>query len=551
MSNWAVNTSHRQWRYRHWFVGKLIPESALHVGSGAGNERTDSLCLRDGEERLFIPGSSLRGVLRSFLEKTFRSHKDAVASLFGPAPQDPVMRTSEGWASRVVFHDLYPEVLPPTRVRDGVGIRRDRLAHRHRLKYDFETIPPGTPFRFSLYFNTSDGTLARDKGLILAALEELRNVRLPIGGITSRGVGGCRLEVEGVYCLDLSDPDCLIALLKADHPEELPAAYRQDYDSYCSPENVVPLLPATNWLQIELELNIEEPVVVNTQYPDEDFDVTFIRTDRYHNSDWTHTVFLPGSSVKGALRSRAEMILRTLVPSPNRPVACDPTDPDESCSAYLKQREEEKQRRGQRLKLADVERGQCQICSLFGSAYYAGRVSLQDAFPVGNVTLKPFDWVAINRFTGGAVEGKKFNGQLATAGTFRAVLFGRDLLEERGNPDGGLGHLALMAHLLKDLHCTDIPIGYGKFKGFGKLRAHIREIAIGCGIDHPVYQLFKGMGFTPRPGPYWQVFSITPEHLYEGTGLRLSGPVRRLVKRLDRDFTEWVWRLSNQQELAP
>lgn len=546
-NNQRADADHRQWHHRHWFVGTLIPHSALHVGSGAGDIRTDSLCLRDGNGQLLVPGTSLRGVMRSFLENTFPSQKGAITDLFGPELQKQDMRAGEGWASRVVFHDLYPEVTPPTRVRDGVGIRRDRLTHRHRLKYDFETLPPGTPFRFSLYFNASDATLARDKNLLLAALEELRHERLPLGGTTSRGTGWCRLNMTGVYCLNFSDPDCLIAFLKKDSPEELSDQYRLDYSSYLTSRDVTPPTPETNWLQIELDLHIAEPIVVNSRYRDEDYDVTFVRMERYHIAQWTPTVFLPGGSIKGALRNRAEMILRTLVPSPHRLVACDPTDPEESCTAYLKQVEKQK---GQSLEPYEVYTNQCQICSLFGSAYYAGRVSLQDTFPVGDVVLKPFDWVAIDRFTGGAVEAKKFDGQLATAGTFRAVLFARNLLEEDADSIRGLERLALLAHLLKDLHCEDIPIGHGKFKGFGKLRARVVNVTVGCGEDRPLCRFLAGLGFPSQQQFGWHVFSLTPEHLYAGTALRLSAPAQRLVEQLDQAFTAWITRLTSQTQEA-
>jgi CRISPR/Cas system CSM-associated protein Csm3 (group 7 of RAMP superfamily) len=540
--------NHRQWRHRHWFAGRFIPESALHVGSGTGDVRTDSLCIRDGGGQLFIPGTSLRGVVRSFLETSLRGQKEALDHLFGPEPQDPVMGTEQGWASRVVFHDLYPEVAPPTRIRDGVGIRRDRLAHRHRVKYDFETIPPGTPFRFSMYFNAPDETLERDKSLILAALEELRHARLPLGGIASRGAGWCRLQVDAVYCLDITDPDCLIAFLRAYTPDKLPAVFRLDYPTYCSRQGGVPPSAKANWLRVELDLHIEEPVVVNTQFRDKDYDVTFVRTDRRQGPSWNKTIFLPGSSIKGALRSRAEMILRTLAPLAGWRVACDPTDPELSCNTRLRRAEEQRQA----LTPEDVQMTQCPVCSLFGSAYYAGRVSIQDAFPIGDVTLKPFDWVAINRFTGGAAEAKKFNGELATAGAFRAVLFARNPLDERDSNIAGLGRLALIAHLLKDLHSADIPMGYGKFKGFGKLRACVHNITLGCGADGPIYRLFMHLGFAPHQEFCWKVFSISRQDLYDGTGVRLTDPVRGLVERLDRAFSDWVQQISRlTQEADP
>jgi len=56
---------------RYTFVGTLRAEGALHIGSGGGGRvgiddaLTDATVARDSQGRPYVPGSSLRGVLRA------------------------------------------------------------------------------------------------------------------------------------------------------------------------------------------------------------------------------------------------------------------------------------------------------------------------------------------------------------------------------------------------------------------------------------------------------------------------------------------------------
>ncbi len=71
-------------RYR--ITGNLILKTALHIGgSGMPARGTDSPILRDGYERPYIPGSSLKGALRAAVERILPSLNGHTAcSLFVP-----------------------------------------------------------------------------------------------------------------------------------------------------------------------------------------------------------------------------------------------------------------------------------------------------------------------------------------------------------------------------------------------------------------------------------------------------------------------------------
>ena len=110
-----VNTSnHVVWRW--YMAGALKTASPLILGSGE-NDVADVQCIRDGDGRFFIPGTTLAGILRHLLSEKFAGAKaDFVARAFGEAKDD-------GRQSLLVFHDA-PLSSEDRRVavRDGVAL---------------------------------------------------------------------------------------------------------------------------------------------------------------------------------------------------------------------------------------------------------------------------------------------------------------------------------------------------------------------------------------------------------------------------------------------
>ncbi len=276
------DTIHRRYR----ITGNLILKTALHIGGGGGPARgTDSPVLRDGYDRPYIPGSSLKGALRAAVERILANLDGHTACrLF--VPLDPDEKASDtkngvcltplpeqhekksnyrlleqslgvkiesnddvqqalqtllrGWekkvdpshrlseqhllmvleenlcdvckafgspfmASSIYFHDapvIEERWIGLTQVRDGVGIDRDSGRAKAQIKYDYEIVPPGTAFEFSMTIESgNDQTI----GLAALALHELMQGNVPLGGIRSRGLGRCLLEDVSVKYIDFSD----------------------------------------------------------------------------------------------------------------------------------------------------------------------------------------------------------------------------------------------------------------------------------------------------------------------------------------------------------
>jgi len=189
-------------------------------------------------------------------------------------------------------------------------------------------------------------------------------------------------------------------------------------------------------------------------------DMAFVRTWRNGEPQ----VYLPGSSLKGVLRSHAERIARTF----GETKACDPFSQDGLTMFCGHRFEARKKRFNESPDNAKVYAGSCPICRLFGSTWYGGRLATADAYAEGRPpNTEQRDGVGIDRFTGGAARGAKFELEVVTSGTFLTTLHIRNF---------ELWQLGLVGFLLQDLKDGLIRVGMGKSRGLGKVRGEVRSI---------------------------------------------------------------------------
>lgn len=208
---------------RFYLSAELVTMTGLRVGAGKRSDMaaTDQPVIRDSAGRPFIPGSSLKGALRSWLEKVLRSldrkhlwacdifDKKAVC---GPksasggnaknTPPDEEVRASlctacslfgsTHYAGRVYFRDL--RILTDPRyveLRDGVGIDRVLGTASPGIKYDTEVVSPGSRFELNLIAENLDPLR---RALLVMTLQRLVEGEIALGGMTTRGLGQIQLE---------------------------------------------------------------------------------------------------------------------------------------------------------------------------------------------------------------------------------------------------------------------------------------------------------------------------------------------------------------------
>lgn len=215
-------------------------------------------------------------------------------------------------------------------------------------------------------------------------------------------------------------------------------------------------------------------------------DMNFVRT--HHAGVNTSTVYLPGSSLKGTLRSYAEKIARTLDSGLRRqpPLSCNPLgDSDQpghgsySCNKWM-DAEEKRRKNKEPLSSQEKHARACPICRTFGHTSLAGHLRLSDAYPID--PAKPDDLsllraanatgvrdgVAIDRVSGAVAFGP-FNLEVVTQGAF----FGSFTLH-----NFQLWQIGLLAIVLRDLGQGRVPIGFGKSRGLGRVEVELQKAEV-------------------------------------------------------------------------
>lgn len=208
---------------RHRLTGRLITRTTLHIGGGQAHweSASDLPILRDAQNRPFVPGSSIKGVVRSTIESLVRG---AAGEGSNPALRacDPLSEKPCGWhepggrkdamqeiarthcavcrifgshllASHVRISDALLQEQSRARIelRDGVAIDRDLRTVYGGQKYDFEVVAPGAAFDLEVFVDNPEDWVM---GLLLMGFEQLNQGFTALGGFGSRGLG--RVAVE-------------------------------------------------------------------------------------------------------------------------------------------------------------------------------------------------------------------------------------------------------------------------------------------------------------------------------------------------------------------
>lgn len=229
---------------RYEFSGLLLAETGLHIGTGRPTPTSNAGVIRDFQGRPFIPGSSLKGALRSGverraewlgltscrLEEGFRclSTDKAAYDCHRDRPLSQRLQELNGallcetcrlFGSRVVASKVQIDDLPLDRgfeviaermveVRDGVGIERDSGTAAEGVKFDYEVVPSLTAFSF---FMTAENLELPQLALLAVGLLEMMEGSIPLGGKSTRGLGRCRLKLQHLYRCELTPGDALTA----------------------------------------------------------------------------------------------------------------------------------------------------------------------------------------------------------------------------------------------------------------------------------------------------------------------------------------------------
>jgi len=190
--------------------------------------------------------------------------------------------------------------------------------------------------------------------------------------------------------------------------------------------------------------------------------------------------YIPGSSLKGVIRSHAERIARTL----RSPSACEPfwnevirdeieRKADRAATLWCgKKFEVRKFTWKEQIDGPKAYNDSCPACRLFGSTYFGGRLAVSDAYLVdGRRGAKlPRDGVGIDRFTGGASKSAKFDLEVVTDASFACTINIRNF---------EVWQLGWLAYVIQDLKDSMISLGSATTRGLGRVRGEVEAVRVG------------------------------------------------------------------------
>ncbi|MHC5825662.1 MAG: RAMP superfamily CRISPR-associated protein, partial [Nostoc sp.] len=204
-------------------------------------------------------------------------------------------------------------------------------------------------------------------------------------------------------------------------------------------------------------------------------DMEFVKT--FHEGGWS--IYLPGSSLKGAIRAHAERIVRT-VGSEERPPeniqkiwANNPLKNDNYLDNVKKQNQNNPNIGSTLYKLSSFTE------QMFGNTSIASRIRIEDAYPDKSTPLKieERNGVAIDRVFGSTIPGALFNYQVCTAGEFRTKIHLKNFT---------LAQLGLIGLVLRDLNDGWFGLGFAKSRGLGTVHVQYNSAVVqypGCQFD--------------------------------------------------------------------
>lgn len=390
------------------YLANGICETPLRVGAADGELET---VLTDADGTAFVPGSSLAGAMRSWLEASKWS--GLAEALFG----------SQKRQGSLMFSDARFAADAPRAMRPRLRICGERGSADAGGKFDVAQVSAGAKFAFALTWlgrELSEDELAATEDMLAA----LNSGCIQLGAQKSNGFGRVALKVR--KCIyDLRKPAAR-------------AAWRSGEEGGDALE--LPAIQPTGSVAFELYGMADSLLVraASVEYRGEG------RQSVVTNLAEGGAPILPASSIKGAVRARAELIAR----SAGIPERC--------------------------------------ICELFGRGAEAGDMGVAGSVRFEDVRFlaprkREISRIRIDRFTGGVIRGGLFTEE-PLCGEVRLRL---------SAPAKPL-ECALLLYALRDLGLGLYSLGSGSAVGRGYLR--VKRLEARCADGRTASLRFDGAG---------------------------------------------------------
>lgn len=467
-------------------TGDLVCSSAVHVGGMETGSGTDLALSVDGDGFTCIPGTSLAGAFRGWCGSTFTANE--VRAVFGFQPDSRAPANEKGHASAIHIDDTSLTVRLSPELRDGVGIDRRSGTAAARIKFNREVLPSGTrlPLRMMLEVPGEDWNGVEVFNALILALE---HGDICVGAAVTRGLGRVRLENTTIRNQNFATAGGVLQVLRqgGDEIKDATSSTRR---------RIKPSIKVTiGWKPVG-------PLMIKASADGMIIDTLPLLAQ--HGG--TLKLSLPGSSIKGVLRSHAERIMETLVPKmrPNakfseqiathglvnvlfgarndeehdkataekRPrLGLAAVAVSDSHSINLQMSDETRSLLLSEPKVGDRD----DLVWLFQHAQFAPKRSATRPVGQGQAFLEPAVRIAIDRWTGAPAQGALFSVLEPWNVAWDDIVLDVDparlaaansIAREKNAPLAGV---ALLLLVLGDFSTGTMPLGFGTNRGFGSV----------------------------------------------------------------------------------
>jgi CRISPR/Cas system CSM-associated protein Csm3 (group 7 of RAMP superfamily) len=413
-----------------WVItGTLTLTSPMRIGASLSSPLSDLPILLDGTGKaVVLPGSSLAGALRAYLEKQVGNRVSNY--LFGwqdlraTAPEG----STHGQQSWLMIRDSYAPIPKNIELRDGVAICATTRTAKKGQKYDLQLLPPGTQLPLHMELPLPEGDDAENARQLLAtALHALEKGKIPLGGRSRRGFGECKVENWQVFHYDLTQKAGLLGWLKQTETAQVGADIFAKLGVRETPT------AQQNQFRIVATFELASPMLIRSGLGNAN------ESDVIHLRNGKGQPIISGTSLAGVVRGRALRILNTL----------SRQDSDEK------------------------------ISQLFGTHEPSAKKSQASRLVVKETVISSVaDFVQtrvkIDRFTGGTIPTALFSEQPVFPNSDSKV----ELTFTVNNAEDWEKGLLLL--VLKDLWTGDLPIGGSSSVGRGRLKGCRADIIDGA-----------------------------------------------------------------------
>lgn len=247
-----------------------------------------------------------------------------------------------------------------------------------------------------------------------------------------------------------------------------------------------------NQFKLTFNLKVDSPLCIRSGEKSIDPTLPDMQCVR-SNKNGESVVFIPGSSIKGVIRTQCEKIFNILA---EKQIVCDICNKNKKskCNSINEDWNGEK-----------TYNALCPACKMFGSMSLGGRIKFKDAYPINNEFKIGYrNCVKINRITGAAQGRGLYDFEVVEDGKFQVTITG-DNYE--------LYQLKILLWALDDINEGYVTFGSSSTRGNGKmlvedLKLQIRDYRESTKSLQGYYESDKGKVLEYKQKGYYKVSEI-------------------------------------------